>query len=129
MASTRLLVIVVAAAAAAAAVATWTMRELDEEDSDEDEATVSAAATAQISEDSAKVLALLQVPGGTIAGGELETENGTLLYSFDVKVPGKSGLEEVHISATTGEVLSHEHESDDDEKAEEAKDSLARKKG
>ena len=30
-------------------------------------------------------------------------------YSFDIKVPGKAGIEEVNVDAATGSVASHEH--------------------
>jgi uncharacterized membrane protein YkoI len=79
----------------------------------------SSAEASKITEDSARVLALAQVPGGKVEGGELETEGGKLLYSFDIKVAGKSGVEEIHISALTGALLSHEHETDAAEAAEE----------
>ena len=42
------------------------------------------------------------------------------MYSFDIKVPGKSGSEEVVGDAMTGKVLSVEHESPEEE-AKEAK--------
>ena len=42
---------------------------------------------------------------------ELERETGKLVYSYDLKVAGKSGMEEVNVSAMTGKVLAREHES------------------
>ena len=51
------------------------------------------------------------MPGGTISDAELEEEDGRLIYSFEIKVAGKSGEEEVHIDATTGDVVKQEHES------------------
>ena len=83
-------------------------------------ATTAAASMAQISDDSARVLALIQVPGGKITDGGIETEDGKLLYSFDISVPGKEGVEEVHIDAMTGALLAHEHESDESEETEKA---------
>ena len=65
----------------------------------------------KITEDSARVLALHRVPGGTIEALELEHENGTLVYSWDVKVPGKAGITEVQISAIDGKVVAVEHEN------------------
>jgi uncharacterized membrane protein YkoI len=68
-------------------------------------------ARATLAPDSAMKLALARVPGGTISKGELEEEDGRLIYSFDIKVAGKSGEDEVHIDARTGEIVKQEHES------------------
>ena len=38
---------------------------------------------------------------------ELERENGNLIWSFDIKVAGKSGTEEVTVNAVTGAVVTH----------------------
>jgi hypothetical protein len=43
--------------------------------------------------------------------GELEVEDGCLVYSYDVKVPGKMGTEEVYVDAGTGKVLKSFHEA------------------
>ena len=43
--------------------------------------------------------ALARVPGGTVHKGVLEEEDGKLIYSFEIKVPGKSGIEEVNVDA------------------------------
>jgi hypothetical protein len=75
-------------------------------------------ARAKISGDSAKKIARAQVPGGTIRSGELEEEKGKLIYSFDIKVAGKSGIEELNVDALTGAVVAHEHESDATERKE-----------
>ncbi len=121
----------VAAVALAATGGYLLGRERGEGPEDEAEEAPGAAgvAAAQISDDSARVLALAQVPGGKIADGGLETEDGKLLYSFDIAVPGKEGFEEIHIDAITGVVLGHEHETDESEAAEKAKDAGKGKKG
>ena len=67
-------------------------------------------ARATLPADSAIKIALARVPGGTISGAELEEEDGRLIYSFELKVAGKSGEEEVHVDAKTGEVVKVEHE-------------------
>ena len=67
-------------------------------------------ARATLAPDSAIKIALARVPGGTISGAELEEEDGRLIYSFELKVAGKSGEEEVHVDAKTGEVVKVEHE-------------------
>jgi len=43
---------------------------------------------AKISEDSARIVALARVPGGTVKALELEREHGLLIWSFDLTVPG-----------------------------------------
>ena len=73
-------------------------------------------AQATFSLDSARALALRTVPGGAILSSELEQELGKLIYSFDLKVPGKRGIEEVNIDARTGAVVGHEHENEEDER-------------
>jgi uncharacterized membrane protein YkoI len=67
-------------------------------------------AQAKVTSDSAQRLALAKVPGGKIAKAEIEEEDGMLIYSFDVKVGDKPGVEEVHVDAKTGAVVSVEHE-------------------
>jgi uncharacterized membrane protein YkoI len=55
--------------------------------------------------------------GAAITKGGLEVENGCLVYSYDVKVPGKSGFEEVIVDAGSGKVLKTEHENSTGETA------------
>jgi len=76
------------------------------------------AARAEITPEEAREAAFALVPSGELVSGELEEEDGQLLYSFDIRVAGISGVDEVHIDAHTGAVLSHEHESADDEASE-----------
>ena len=68
--------------------------------------------------------ALAKVPNGKIQAAEIEEEKGKLIYSFDIKVAGKKGIEEVAVDAKTGAVLSVEHES----AATEAREAKADKK-
>ena len=87
-------------------------------------------AEAKIPEKAARATALAQVPGGKVKSGELERENGKLLYSFDIATKGKSGIDEVQIDAITGTVLSNKHETPAMEKEEakaDAKEHAARK--
>jgi uncharacterized membrane protein YkoI len=65
---------------------------------------------ATISPDVAMRTALTRVPGGRITEAELEEEDGRLIYSFDVRVDGRAGYDEVHVDARTGEVVKVEHE-------------------
>jgi len=66
----------------------------------------------------ARTTALALVPGGRLVSAELETEKGKRVYSFDIRKPGKSGVEEVQIDAMTGKLVSHVHESGADEAKE-----------
>lgn len=65
---------------------------------------------AKIAPDSATKLALAAVPNGKVKSGEIEEEDGKLIYSFDITVPGKRGIEEIHIDPATGAVVGREHE-------------------
>jgi uncharacterized membrane protein YkoI len=78
------------------------------------EARPGLAADATISGDSAIALARAAVPHGRIVEAELEQEGGKLIYSFDVRVPHRKGITEVHVDARTGKVAPLEHETDED---------------
>ena len=75
---------------------------------------------AKISEETARATALKEVPNGTVKSSELEREHGKLIYSFDISVPGKTGVEEIAVSAIDGSVVSREHETPKMEKKEAA---------
>jgi uncharacterized membrane protein YkoI len=63
--------------------------------------------------DSATATALKAVPGATVKNHELEREKGKLIYSFDMKIAGKPGIEEVNVDAMTGAMVGKvEHEAD-----------------
>jgi len=83
------------------------------------------AKRAKVTETLAAKAALARVPNGDVQAVELEEENGKLIYSYDIKVPGKSGIEEVAVSAISGKVLSVEHETPATEKKEAAADRKA----
>ena len=70
------------------------------------EASSGLAAQATLSADSAQKIALAQVPHGWVREAELEQDSGTLVYSYDIKARGKSGVEEVLVDAKTGAVVS-----------------------
>jgi uncharacterized membrane protein YkoI len=80
---------------------------------------------AKIAEAAAATTALARVPNGRISSVELEREDGKLLYSYDIKVAGKPGVDEVHVDAATGAVIGNVvHESVAVEK-KEARDKKA----
>jgi uncharacterized membrane protein YkoI len=74
----------------------------------------SLIARATVTDEAARAAALASVPGGQITAGELEEEGGSLIYSYDVKVEGMEGVQEVHVDATTGKVIEVEHESSEE---------------
>ncbi len=80
------------------------------------------AAEAKISMQTARATALAAVPGGTIRSAELEREHRKLIYSFDIKVKGKPGIEEVHIDANDGHLVNVTHESPKAERKEAAQE-------
>ena len=75
---------------------------------------------AKITKAVATKTALSQVPGGKVKSSEIEREKGRLIYSFDIKVAGKTGIEEINVDAITGDVVAHEHETPKAEKKEAA---------
>jgi hypothetical protein len=77
-------------------------------------------AQATVTPDSARAIARRTIPGATIRSAEIENEDHKLIYSFDMKLPGKSGIEEVNIDALTGAVVGREHEDARSEAAEAA---------
>ena len=76
----------------------------------------------------ARALAIKTVPGAKIETGEIEREGGKLIYSFDMKTQGKTGIDEVNIDAMTGTVIGNQHETPKDEKAEAKADAKAARK-
>ena len=84
----------------------------------------------KITQAAAQATALLSVksPSATVASGELEAEAGCLIYSFDIKVPGKKAIVEVAVDAGTGKVLSIRHEGPKAQAAEAAADAATVKK-
>jgi uncharacterized membrane protein YkoI len=86
---------------------------------------------AKISEASARATALKEVPNGTVKSSELEREGGKLIYSYDITVPGKTGIDEVNVNAMDGTIVAKQHETPKAEKTEavkEAKEKKATKK-
>lgn len=82
---------------------------------------------AKVPEAAARATALKEVPGGVVKAHELEREKGKLIWSYDIAVAGKSGIEEIAVDAMTGKMLSREHESAKDEKKEADEDAAKAK--
>lgn len=83
---------------------------------------------AKITEDSAAKIAQKKLPAATIEAVELENEHGKLQYSYDMKVAGKSGIEEVNVNAMNGRVIGMAHESAATVKKESAAEKAEAKK-
>lgn len=83
---------------------------------------------AKIVEADARKTALSEVPGGKVQSHELERENGKLIYSYDIKVAGKPGIEEVNVDAMTGAMAAHQHEDAKAEAKEKKAEAREKKK-
>lgn len=67
---------------------------------------------ARVSRPTAERIALEKVGhGARISSAELEAEQGCLIWSFDLAVPGSPGVREVNVDAGNGRVLDVHHES------------------
>ena len=75
---------------------------------------------AKISRADAERTALAKVPNGTVKEGELEKEDGKLIWSFDIAMPESKDITEVAVDAITGAVVSVENETPADEAKEKA---------
>ena len=76
---------------------------------------------AKVSFEAARATAQAKVPKAKLASAEIEEEGGKLIYSFDFKTAGKSGIDEVNVDAVTGAFVKMEHET----AAAEAKEAKA----
>lgn len=79
----------------------------------------------RLSANSARKIALARVPNGRIKSEELEREHGRQIWSFDIVVAGKAGIDEVNVDAHTGAVVAVQHEGP----REELKEKLLEKSG
>ncbi|MBA3646158.1 MAG: PepSY domain-containing protein [Gemmatimonadaceae bacterium] len=83
---------------------------------------------AKVSKEAATTTALARVPGATVSSSELEREHGKLLWSFDLKTAGKTGIDEVQVDAMTGAVIGKTvHESPKTEKKEARQEAKEKK--
>lgn len=81
---------------------------------------------ARIPEAQARRTALRVVRNGRVRSHELEREHGRIIYSYDIAVPGRSGIEEVTVDAITGRIVTHEHESPAAERREARQEAAER---
>ncbi|HKW31297.1 MAG TPA: PepSY domain-containing protein, partial [Verrucomicrobiae bacterium] len=75
-------------------------------------------AKAKIAKVDAEKSALAQVPNGTVKEAEIEKEHGKLIWSFDLTVPDSKDIKEVAVDALTGQVVSVETETAEQEAKE-----------
>ena len=79
-------------------------------------------AQAKVSKADAQKTALAKVPNGTVKEGEVEREDGKLIWSFDITTPDSKEITEVNVDANTGEVVNIEKETPKDEAKEKDND-------
>lgn len=72
--------------------------------------TACATTRARLTRVEAERIALTEAPAGKVVAAELEKEQGVLVWSFDISVPGTSILTEVLVDATSGTVVAVEQE-------------------
>ena len=80
---------------------------------------------AKVSQADAEKIAIAKIQGKdavSIASAELEAEHRCLIWSFDLRVAGKSGIQEVQVDAGDGKVLSVRHETASQEATEASKE-------
>lgn len=82
---------------------------------------------AKVQRAQAEKTALAKVPNGKIASGEIERENGKLIWSFDIAKPRGKNITEVQVDAMTGAIASVKVETPKDQTAETAADRAAKK--
>jgi uncharacterized membrane protein YkoI len=90
------------------------------------DAQLSALATVTQAEAEKTAIARIKDKGAiSVGSAELEAEHGCLIWSFDLRVAGKSGIQEVQVDAGNGKVLSVKHESASQEASEARQEKAA----
>ena len=77
-------------------------------------------ARVRISEDSALKIAVVRMPGARVRALELERERGRLIWSWEMKLAGRTGIEEVNVDALDGSIVGVEHEDAPPERRDSA---------
>jgi len=65
----------------------------------------------RVSEARARRTALAAVAHGRVRSHSLTHENGKLVYSYIIVVPGQGGAEKVTVDAATGAIVTNEHQA------------------
>lgn len=84
-------------------------------------------ARAKITVEQARSTARHRLPEATIASEELENEAGRLIYTFEMKTAGRTGIDEVNIDAGDGSVVAVQHEGPSAERTEQAAEAAGTK--
>ena len=84
-------------------------------------------AKAKITKAEAMKTALAKVPAGKVKEGELEEENGKLIWSFDIATKGSKNITEVAVDAITGEIVAVATETPADQSKEKVADAAEAK--
>lgn len=82
----------------------------------------SLSSQAKLARPAAERIALAKVPSGVVQSAELERENGTLVWSFDIATPGSKDIHEVQVDANSGAVVASEIETPEAQARERAAD-------
>src|SRR6516225_1939555 len=69
----------------------------------------------------AEQIALSKIRGGTIRSAELQVANGSHFWAVFVTIPDKINAKEVHIDATSGQILAVQTEKPEDQAEEPPK--------
>ena len=67
-------------------------------------------------------MASLKGRNASVVSSELEAEDGCLIRSFDLKVTGRRGIQELWVDAGDGKIIASKHESPRQEAVEHAQD-------
>ena len=79
-------------------------------------------AKAKLTKEQAAKIALKKCANGQISEGELECENGILIWSFDIKQPDSKNVVEVQVNAVTGAIVDVDVETPSAQAKEAAED-------
>ena len=77
---------------------------------------------AKITKAEAEQIALAKVSHGIVKSAEIEKEKGHLVWSFDIAQPGIRDITEILVDAKTGEIISSQNETPQDQAKEAAAD-------
>jgi uncharacterized membrane protein YkoI len=77
---------------------------------------------AKITKALAEQIALAKVSRGTVKSAEIEKEKGRIVWSFDIARPGTRDITEILVDAKTGEIISSQNETPQDQAKEAAAD-------
>jgi ABC-type uncharacterized transport system YnjBCD substrate-binding protein len=82
----------------------------------------SVVAKAKLTKEQASKIALKKCANGKINEGELEVENGVLIWSFDIAQPDSKNVVEVQVNAVTGAIVDVDVETPTAQAKEDAAD-------